>query len=89
MKITTQSQITVYGKHVEDDPFIKFTAPTFTNVDFELYFQVLTLLVTGFLTNDYCRGGSLGPRSFFRLILTSFWTCGTVVDQYLVKGGHQ
>ena len=61
MKITTQSQITVYGKHVEDDPFIKFTAPTFTNVDFELYFQVLTLLVTGFLTNDYCRGGSLGP----------------------------
>ena len=31
-------------------------------------------------------GGSLGPRSFFRLILTSFWTCGTIVDQYLVKG---
>ena len=43
-----------------------------------------------FLTNNYCQGGeSLGPRSFFRLILTSFWTCGTVVDQYLVKGGHQ
>ena len=31
-------------------------------------------------------GGSLGPRSLFRLILTSFWTCGTIDDQYLVKG---
>ena len=51
--------------------------------------SILTLLVTGFLTNDYCRGGSLGPRSFFWLILTSFWTCGTIVDQYLVKGVHQ
>ena len=34
-------------------------------------------------------GGSLGPRSFFRLNLTSFWTCGTIVDQYFVKGVHQ
>ena len=25
----------------------------------------LTLLVTGFLTNNYCQGGSLGPRGFF------------------------
>ena len=33
--------------------------------------------------------GSLGPRSVFRQILTSFWTCGTIVDQYLVKGVHQ
>ena len=34
-------------------------------------------------------GGSLGPRSFFWLIWTSFWTFGTIVDQYLVKGVHQ
>ena len=34
-------------------------------------------------------GGYLGPRSFFWLILTSFGTSGTIVDQYLVKGVHQ
>ena len=33
--------------------------------------------------------GSLGPRSYFRLIWTSFWTCGTIVEQFIVKGVRQ
>ena len=33
-------------------------------------------------------GGSLGPRSYFRLIWTSFWTCGTIFEQFIVKGFH-
>ena len=52
----------------------------------KLYWQIqtmLTLLPTGFLTND------LGPRSYFQLILTSFWTHGTIIDQFIVKGTHQ
>ena len=32
---------------------------------------------------------SLGPRSYFQLILTSFWTHGTIIDQFIVKGVHQ
>ena len=52
-------------------------------------FGILTLLPTRFLTNDYSRGGSLGPRSYFQLILTSFWTHGTIIDQFIVKGVHQ
>ena len=47
--------------------------------------QKKTLLVTGFLTNDYVLED---PEAFFQ-ILTFFWTCGTIVDQYLVKGVHQ
>ena len=34
-------------------------------------------------------GGSLGPRSYFQLILTFFWTHGTIIDQFIVKGVHQ
>ena len=34
-------------------------------------------------------GGPLGPRSYFQLIWTSFWTHGTIIDQFLVKGVHQ
>ena len=34
-------------------------------------------------------GGSLGPQSYFQLILTSFWTHGTIIDQFIVKGVHQ
>ena len=50
----------------------------------------LTLLPTGFLTNDYSGGGgSLGPRSYFQLIWTSFWTHGTNIDQLIVKGVNQ
>ena len=49
----------------------------------------LTLLLPGFLTNDYSRGGSLGPRSYSQLILTSFWTRWTIIDQFTVKGAHQ
>ena len=49
----------------------------------------LTLLPTGFLINDYSWGGSLGPQSYFQLILSSFWTHGTIIDQFIVKGVHQ
>ena len=49
----------------------------------------LTLLLPGCRTNDNPRGGSLGPRSYFQLIWTSFWTHGTIIDQFIVKGGHQ
>ena len=34
-------------------------------------------------------GGSLGPRSYFQLIWTPFWTCGTIIEQLIVKGVHQ
>ena len=61
-----------------------------TTVANKVFQNVLTLLPTGFLTNDYSRGGgSLGPRSYFQLILTSFWTHGTIIDQFIVKGVHQ
>ena len=32
-------------------------------------------------------GGSLGPRCYFQLILTSFWTHGTINDQFIVFEG--
>ena len=54
-----------------------------------IFCAVLTLLLMGFRTNDYSGGGSLGPRSYFQLILTSFWTHGTIIDQFIVKGVHQ
>ena len=34
-------------------------------------------------------GGSLGPQSYIQLILASFWTHGTIIDQFIVKGVHQ
>ena len=35
-------------------------------------------------------GGSLGPQSYFLpIIRTSFWTHGTIVNQYLAKGVHR
>ena len=34
-------------------------------------------------------GGSLGPGSFFQLIWTSFRTHRTIIEQFIVKGGHQ
>ena len=34
-------------------------------------------------------GGPLGPRSYFQQIWTSFWTHGTIFDQFIVKGVHQ
>ena len=43
-----------------------------------IFCAVLTLLLMGFLTNDYSRGGggrSLGPRSYFPLFLL---TRGTI-----------
>ena len=33
-------------------------------------------------------GWSLGPRSYFQLMWTSFWTHGTIIDQFVVKGVH-
>ena len=44
--------------------------------------MILTLLLPGFLTNDY-------SRSYSQLILTSFWTRWTIIDQFIVKGAHQ
>ena len=32
---------------------------------------------------------SLGSRSYFQLIWTPFWTCGTIIEQLIVKGIHQ
>ena len=31
----------------------------------------------------------LAARSCLQLILTPFWTCGTLVEQFIVKGVHQ
>ena len=54
-------------------------------------YQILkiTLLLPGCLTNDYSRGWSLGPRSHFQLIWTTFWTRGTIIELLIVKGVHQ
>ena len=34
-------------------------------------------------------GGVFRTRSYFQLIWTSFWTHGTIIDQFIVKGVHQ
>ena len=51
---------------------------------------ILTLLLPGCQTNDYSRGGggSLGPRSYFWLVWTTFCTRETIFEQLIVKGVH-
>ena len=33
-------------------------------------------------------GGAQGPQSYFQLNRTSFWTRGTIDDQFIDKGVH-
>ena len=60
----------------------------FTHV-IKLWLLYLTLLLPGSPTNDYSRGGSLGPQSYFQLIWTPIGTCGTIIEQLIVRGVHQ
>ena len=49
----------------------------------------LSLLILGFLINDYSqvRGFLMTPK-LFSAIFTFIWTCGTIIDQFIVKGVH-
>ena len=76
--------LTLYGDVNHSKAAVIGTWLSFTTFDQQVT-RILTLLLSGFLTNDY----SLGPLSYFQLIWTSFWTHGTIVDQFLVKRVHQ